>query len=236
MIEQSPSQLAAPVQHAPPNYGEHVLDQLYADMDQSGVMTPAVQSGMNTPFYTHSRSGSVDNLAALNNHSPAEAQNGAPSPDALSNRLYDLHMNSLNASSRNNSFRRLPENHSGGNTPHHHSGGQSFVHSRRASEEEDSRIRSGPPTPEHIDYADLAKVPSYQTAVMTPMSRTNPFDGSLPNYEAAISAPPSPAREFSHPVRNGINGSGNGTPNSHGGDSPLASIGFTAVPPPPAHR
>lgn len=242
MIEQTPAQIAAPLQHAPPNYGEHVLDQLYADMDQSGIMTPTVQSGMNTPFYTHSGGGSADNLAALNNHSPAEAQNGAPSPDALSNRLHDLHMNSLSTISRNNSFRRLPESHSGAHTPHHHSGGQSIVHSRRGSEEDDSRIRSGPSTPEHIDYAELAKVPSYQTAVKTPMPRTNPFDGSLPNYEAAISAPPSPTREFAHPIRTGMNGggsgsgSGSGTPNSHGRESPLASIGFTAVPPSSTHR
>jgi len=239
LVDQSPAATQAPVQHAPPNYGEHVLDQLYADMDTSGIMTPAVQSGMNTPFYSHSRGGSVDNLATENNHSPSGAQNGAPSPDALSNRLQDLHMSSRTTISRNNSFRRLPENHSGGNTPHHHSGNQSTAQSRRASEEDDTRLASGPSTPEHIDYADFTKVPSYQTAVKTPVPRTNPLDARLPDYETAISAPPSPAREFVSPARNGavngnVNGYGNGSGSGSGSGTPpggegLASVGFTAV-------
>jgi hypothetical protein len=202
-------------------------------MDLTGIMTPAVQSGMNTPFYSHSRGGSIENLAGLHNYSPngANGANGAPSPDALTNRLQNLHMSSRNPMSRNNSFRHLPENHSGGNTPHQQSGGQSVVQSRRTSEEEGDRVLSSPPTPEHIDYADLAKVPSYQTAVQAPPPRGISFDPTLPNYETAISAPPSPAREFVQLARNGAINGHNGvsiTPNGPSGDS-LASIGFTAV-------
>ena len=51
--------------HAPPLYGQHLLDQLYEDIDPSGFMTPGPASGINTPFYGHSRQGSSDNLAAM---------------------------------------------------------------------------------------------------------------------------------------------------------------------------
>ncbi|EFY90467.1 arrestin domain-containing protein [Metarhizium acridum CQMa 102] len=37
---------------APPGYGEHVLDQLYEDVDVSGFQTPAIPSGVSSPFYS----------------------------------------------------------------------------------------------------------------------------------------------------------------------------------------
>ncbi len=80
--------------HAPPLYGEHVLDQLYAEIDPSGYMTPGGPSGMNTPFYQQSRSGSAENLASMD-----QVTNTAIRAEALSNRLQNL-----NSSSRNNSF------------------------------------------------------------------------------------------------------------------------------------
>jgi hypothetical protein len=68
LLDQTPlsTQSTDITSHAPPLYGEHVLDQLYADMEQSGLQTPAPQSGMNTPFYAQSRTGSAENLASLN--------------------------------------------------------------------------------------------------------------------------------------------------------------------------
>lgn len=39
---------------APPGYGEHVLDQLYEDVDVSGFQTPGFQSGVSSPFYAQS--------------------------------------------------------------------------------------------------------------------------------------------------------------------------------------
>ncbi len=71
--------------HAPPLYGEHVLDQLYTDSDHSGHITPNLSSGMNTPFYMHSNTGSVESL---------QQQGAAPPqgvrPEALSTRLQNL--------------------------------------------------------------------------------------------------------------------------------------------------
>lgn len=249
LVDQTPlsTQSTDVANHAPPLYGEHILDQLYADVDQTGIMTPAPQSGMNTPFYSQSRAGSSDNLATLDNSS-APPPNGAVPPAALSSRLQNL-----NISSRNNSFRRLGAG-SGSNTPHHQphhdtevpgdfdnhhsSGHNSSTLSRRVSEEDEhhheggpSNLTSGQHSPEHIDFSDLGdltKVPSYRTAVKTPV-RGMSYDGALPNYEAAVSAPPSPTRTSSGPAAPGTeNGRrGNGDRNSY------PFLGFTPIHPPP---
>jgi hypothetical protein len=207
--------------HAPPLYGEHILDQLYADIDHSGFRTPAPQSGMSTPYYnqSRSRSGSNENITSLDGIAGTEVR-----PDALSSRLQSLDVG-LSSSSRNNSsfFRRGNASGSGGNTPLPHgysstgsmqnSVPRSFDHSldesslphsnplsRRTSEEDSvdgqgsGRI-TGRHTPEHIDYSeiDLSKVPSYTTAIRAPARGMSYNDAeALPNYETAISAPPSP--------------------------------------------
>ena len=213
LVDQTPlsTQSTDIASHAPPLYGEHILDQLYADIDQSGIMTPAPQSGMNTPFYSQSRTGSSENLGSLDS---AVDQNGAVPPAALSSRLQNLHNGS-----RNNSFTRMPPGpNSGGNTPHqapnnendpnyftnaahpaNNSNPDSNPLSRRTSEEEAhhegiSNLASGQHTPEHIDYSDLgdlSKVPSYSTAVKAPI-RSSTYSTGLPNYEAAISTPTTP--------------------------------------------
>jgi hypothetical protein len=249
LVDQTPLSIQSVdmTQHAPPLYGEHVLDQLYAGVDQAGIMTPAPQSGMNTPFYSQSRAGSSENLASMDVDSHP---NGAVPPAALSSRLQNL-----NTGSRNNSFRRLPHHAaSGANTPHHqnhnendtgyfdqnnHSGQNSNPLSRRVSEEENqggvSNMTSGQHTPEHIDYSDLGdltKVPSYRTAVKAPI-RGMSYNDVLPNYDAAISAPPSPVRTFSGPTTTGPDNSTNGINARTNG---VASLGFTPIhPPPPAH-
>jgi arrestin-related trafficking adapter 4/5/7 len=207
--------------HAPPLYGEHILDQLYADIDPSGFRTPAPQSGMSTPYgnQSRSRSGSNENMPSMDGIAGTEVR-----PDALSSRLQNLDVG-LSSSSRNSSslFRRGNASGSGGNTPLRHGYGstgsmqnsvpRSFDHfpdesslprsnplSRRTSEDENidgqgSGRTTGRHTPEHIDYSeiDLSKVPSYTTAIRAPargMSYTEAE--ALPNYETAISAPPSP--------------------------------------------
>lgn len=202
LIDQTPqsTQSVDIASHAPPLYGQHILDQLYAGMDQPGLMTPAPESGMNTPFYNHSRSGSSENLASLNE---AVVQNGIITPAALSSRLQNIDI-----LSRNRSFTRMQQaSNSEGNSPHPDFGSSgsprpalhSNVLSRRTSEEEEnnsglSNLTSGQQTPEHIDFTelgDLSKVPSYCTAVRTPVPTTS-SNAALPNYETAVSAPGSP--------------------------------------------
>jgi hypothetical protein len=210
LVDQTPqsAQSIDIASHAPPLYGEHILDQLYAGMDQPGLMTPAPESGMNTPFYNHSRTGSSDNIASLNE---AVDPNGVITPAALSSRLQNL-----DTASRNSTFTRMQNTlNSGGNTPHPEAGSSDSPHpplhnnvlSRRTSEEEEhnsgfSNLTSGQHTPEHIDYSelgDLSKVPSYSTAVRAPIpSMTSP--AGLPNYETAVSAPASPRMIQGSPV------------------------------------
>lgn len=233
LLDQTPnsSQSVDIDSHAPPLYGEHVLDQLYADIDLSGMMTPGQQSGMNTPLYSHSRSGSTENLAFT-----MDAPVGtAVGPEALSSRLQDIAI-----SPRNSSFLRRPQGQEqpsdDGGHLRHDSGSSSSMQqyagqsssfsgpsstlaprsdplSRRTSEEDHphaenigSEATSGTLTPEHIDYsytksdlADLTKVPSYTTAIRVPFRALSSSSDlqHLPNYEAAISRPPSPVRGYS---------------------------------------
>ncbi|KAL1859515.1 hypothetical protein VTK73DRAFT_7578 [Phialemonium thermophilum] len=172
---------------APPGYGEHLLDELYDEVDLPGLQTPAVHSGMSTPFYAHSRAGSAENLAAM-------LHSTAVPPAALSSRLQSM---SLDSSLHHNPLiMRGSPSETG--TPHqpsdalHPPTSQSAPLSRRTSNEHSS----GSNTPEHVDFPDLtelSKVPSYHTAVRTPVRPLNITESSaLPDYETAISAPASP--------------------------------------------
>ncbi|KAI0898864.1 hypothetical protein F4806DRAFT_486266 [Annulohypoxylon nitens] len=187
---------------APPGYGMHVLDQLYEDMEPNGLMTPAVQSGVNSPFYAQSRAGSTENLAAM-------AHAIAVPPAALSSRLQNV---SLDESRRNESYTSMTSV-SGSTTPFHHpqegdhTGESSQAHStqlsRQTSEEDHVPHAGGHHTPpEHTEFLDmeqLSKVPSYTTATRAPLPRSNSYTGpiALPDYQTVInsmSSPNSPTR------------------------------------------
>jgi len=179
---------------APPGYGEHVLDQLYDEIDTADLQTPAVQSGVNSPMYSHSRSGSHENLAAM-------ASIGAVAPAALTSRLQSM---SMDASSRPSSFISSPTI-SGANTPYSgpapqepESHNTSPPPSAPLSRHHSGESGSGHDTPEHVDYPEmsvLCKVPSYATAMRT--TRVTPLSGPeqvrLPDYQTAVSAPGSPS-------------------------------------------
>jgi hypothetical protein len=104
--------------------------------------------------------------------------------------------------------------------------------SRRTSEDDEnhiSNVASGHQTPEHADYADLSKVPSYSTAVRAPV-RGMSYTDALPTYEAVSSAPPSPERTFSTPVSTSAP-----SENAHR-RNPMSSVGFTPIEAlPPVH-
>lgn len=177
---------------APPGYGEHVLDQLYEDVEISGFQTPAFQSGVSSPFYAQSGSGSAENLASLGHAAPI-------APAALSSRLADV---SLNPSHRNRSYTSMLSHppsgrvsptwgpHGSGPRPEPASTGLT-----RSNSEED---HSGRNSTEHVDldlaeFAELNRVPSYATAVRTPArSRAQPTAGLVPDYQTALHAPRTP--------------------------------------------
>lgn len=175
---------------APPGYGEHVLDQLYEDVDPAGFHTPGIQSGVNSPYYAHSRAGSADNLAALADHAPV-------APAALSSRLANVSMDSPRRNSSYTSMhsvmgRTSPPSGPQGAAPR--SEPQSASLTRCNSREDHSRRTSV----EHFDadetdIAELSRVPSYATAVRTPArSRTQTGSCPVPDYQTALSAPRTP--------------------------------------------
>ncbi|MCJ1397494.1 hypothetical protein MMC11_000687 [Xylographa trunciseda] len=186
----------------PPNYGEHLFDQLYSDVDPSGYMTPG---GSNTPFNSQSRSGSSENLASMRD----VTFDDEVSANTLRNRL-----SSLTDPIATRARERTPI--SGTSTPQPRtvaspSGsrhpsiaisapGEYFANSTggaHASGTASPRSRSSSEdglTPQHIERAVLSRVPSYNTALQTPV-RT-PCSDSLPTYQDATSRPstPPPAR------------------------------------------
>ncbi|OCL06231.1 carbon catabolite repression protein cred [Glonium stellatum] len=187
-------------QTAPPTYGLHQLDELYNGIDPSGFMTPgprgsAGNSGVNTPFYSLSRSGSHEDIPSTLGAVAHEDGNGA-SASALHSRLSNLSMN-INRTTRFAPTWGSSHHSSGGSTPHSadesHTASSSNSHSRHGS------IRSyfgdqgtgadDYPHPEY-DMEALIRTPSYNTAVRTP-ART-PISEDLPTYETATSRPTSP--------------------------------------------
>lgn len=208
LVRQSPTETTAVsrmVGIAPPGYGEHILDQLYEDVDMnglnSGFQTPAIQSGVNTPFYALSRAGSAENL-----HQMAGMQ--AVPPAALSSRLQDV---SLDPSNRSHSYTSVhgAATTDGATTPHsthptdssHNSPPPSAPLSRSHSGETHSHVYtpSGINTPEHVEFEDLNKVPSYSTAVKTPVRPLSMMESMvLPTYNSAVSAPSSPTIATAH--------------------------------------
>jgi hypothetical protein len=176
---------------APPGYGEHVLDQLYEDVDVSGFQTPGFQSGLSSPFYAQSRAGSNENLAALAHSRPV-------APAALSSRLADVSLDPSQRTTSSTSLRSLGSSGfmsptSAPQVPVPRSEPATTALTRTNSSEDSSRNSA-----EHIDLdatdlVELSKVPSYQTAVKTPArSRAGTGDLLLPDYQTALSAPRTP--------------------------------------------
>ena len=187
--------------HAPPLYGEHHLDQLYSDVDPSGYMTPAEAT---TPYSSQSRNGSSETLASMADLSPNDAEVSA---NTLRNRLSSL--------TDPVAIRARDRRHgSGTNSPQHRgysspggsrepsisvsapSGSEYFVspggtasgpgHTSPLSRSNSDEAAA----PQHIERAVLSRVPSYNTALQTPV-RT-PCSDDLPTYQTAVSRPSTP--------------------------------------------
>jgi hypothetical protein len=112
----------------------------------------------------------MENLASLNAPFP---------PAALSSRLADV---STDPSQRN------PPS-----PPHApRSEPQSTALSRSNSGEDNSGRASPEADVDMSEFADLSRVPSYQTAVRTPAARATSGATGLPDYHTALSAPSTP--------------------------------------------
>ena len=208
------------LQHsAPPMYGEHHFDQLFSDIDPAGYRTPgATLSALGTP-YSSSRNISSENLSSMD--AVADAP-GHVSASALQHRLQNLrtsdmiipsiarqdHDQPVNGSlsrrgsaaqahgdcSVNTNGNIRGREGSQGNTSGVNSVPDSNHVSRRTSNE-DQPHTSGTATPmfgsDHFE--DLSKVPSYSTAVRTPIPRSGTSGVDLPSYGSCIAeSRPSP--------------------------------------------
>lgn len=97
---------------APPGYGEHILDQLYDEMDVHNLQTPAPMSAVHSPLYGLSRAGSSENLASMAASMPVP-------PAALTSRLQDVSLREAAAARRNrNSTHGITPPISGVSTPY----------------------------------------------------------------------------------------------------------------------
>ncbi|KAF2494718.1 carbon catabolite repression protein cred [Lophium mytilinum] len=187
-------------QTAPPLYGLHQLDELYNGIDTSGFMTPGgANSGLNTPFYSQSRSGSNEDIPTTLDAVAHEDGPGA-SASALHTRLSNLSMAQNGRQARfippHNADRSRSYHSSGNSTPHtEDQGSSSQPNSYRSGRGYFDMRGSANPAEEsgspEYNMEALSKIPSYNTAVRTP-ART-PLSENLPTYEIATSRPASPA-------------------------------------------
>ncbi|KAL2126539.1 hypothetical protein VTI74DRAFT_714 [Chaetomium olivicolor] len=183
---------------APPSYNLHTLDQLYDDMEPLALHTPiGGRSGVSSPLRGHSRAGSVEDLAALVRQ---HASPTAISPSLLSSRLQSMSLEERHRSASWNSNLSAAGTVAGsGAASSLHPSEESYtppLASTPLTRHNSSEDPSGSSTPpEHLDFVDiqeLSKVPSYTTAVRTPIRRVPVEEFSLPDYNTALSAPSSP--------------------------------------------
>ncbi|OCK84655.1 hypothetical protein K432DRAFT_413882 [Lepidopterella palustris CBS 459.81] len=197
-------------QTAPPTYGLHQLDELYNGIDTSGYMTPGARgsagnSGVNTPFYNQSRSGSNEDIpstldAVAHENGDGASEGVGASATALHSRLSNLSINQNNRTTRFAPALVSSHHSSGGSTPHSstdEASSSSQPHSLPSLRFQSGRGYYG----DYIAGADdfghgeydmeaLVRTPSYNTAVRMP-ART-PISEDLPTYEIATSRPTSP--------------------------------------------
>lgn len=197
---------------APPQYGQHQLDQVFSDIDPAGYMSRA-GSGPNTPagLLAQSRRASDENLQSLDGVASGDLAHGSATPAALHSRLTDLqdtdvpepdgHPQSLPSSGTGTpagvqARRDSPENihRSLANSRNRSSIVIPTAQSPQASADTSRRTSADEET-ENLSAAqyliDLSRVPSYNAALRTPIPAT-PYDDHPPSYIDATSRPTSP--------------------------------------------
>lgn len=236
VVDQRPQATRAAIQNdidhaAPPVYEQHQFDQLYSDLDVAGYRSPGAALSSNVTPHSLSRRASHENISSLVAvaHDP-----NSVSASALSRRLADLRTSDRPAVSgmtgsecqpsrgdlsRGDPYGRVDNDDPSPGTslpssagPQTHVGvvGVAGAHeaARMSPMEEGRMYTSGSTTPFfHTDhFEDLAKVPSYTTAVRTPAPRSGD-SLDLPSYGAIVaqaqtelaSVPPPPSAHLRQP-------------------------------------
>ncbi|GAB7365300.1 hypothetical protein MBLNU230_g6381t1 [Neophaeotheca triangularis] len=155
---------------APPEYGRHILDQVFSDIDPSGYMSHA-GSAPGTPggWYAQSRRGSSENLASLNglangaadfDHAPDPTRHGSATPSILHSRLADLQERGSSHSAR------TPHSHpsSAGAISPHPGNSNSTIHEQQHSPEARPRMAPSSAPNGHTSYFSPAQGASPHTS------------------------------------------------------------------------
>lgn len=202
---------------APPTYERHQLDKLYDDIDPNNFM-----SGANTPYNALSRNPSNENLngmlmdsTTLSNtyrnstgHSASRTpitlgESSSPSALQLQNRLAELQESNANV---DDEFAQ-PSPHPSPRLAHRSLRAAgirgSYHHLQSLHPGMAMAAASLPNNPDYFhavitpngqfDMEALARIPSYTTAVRTPMVTPPASADGLPTYDVAMSTPNSPS-------------------------------------------
>jgi hypothetical protein len=197
---------------APPQYGRHYLDQLYSDISLSGFVSRAA-SGPVTPagMATLSRRTSNDNITSLGGM--IDAQHGSAVPQLLHSRLTSLQESEGDQSQPWPQTGSSPPDTNNSHVADHPTppsaasllrqppglqiptmcGTTSSTSSSQANSipRPDTNVGFTSTVESDFDLDQLARVPSYNTALRTPGVVT-PLSDCPPSYVIATSRPPSP--------------------------------------------
>ncbi|KAF2760263.1 hypothetical protein EJ05DRAFT_492081 [Pseudovirgaria hyperparasitica] len=171
------------MQAAPPLYGRHQLDSLYHEIDPSDFHSQPA-SVVHTPFQALSRNPSNEHLQTSID-SVADVDQEA-SASVLHSRLVTLRLDQ-DASDRPSAPQRSGSQHSF-HTTSHTSTPSTAIDSTRLPEATSGYF----PDQDRLgfDMSALSRIPSYNTAVRTPLP--TPLSEDLPTYDLATSQPSSP--------------------------------------------
>ncbi|KIW14414.1 hypothetical protein PV08_07197 [Exophiala spinifera] len=207
---------------APPLYGQHILDALYLDVDGYRTPGMALSSP-GTPYLhsRHASSENLASLAGIANGtyvSPIALENrlqdlhfadagqtiddeneasalgrsrsNSNAPHSMED-YFLSHPSTPGAQPRLSPFE--PSSYSGPSSVPASLPGSNLMSRRTSEEDEGQASGSRTPFPQYDHMEDLARVPSYATAVKAPAPRTPYEDSScLPTYGAAVRAPSPP--------------------------------------------
>lgn len=209
---------------APPVYGQHTLDALYSDVDGYRTPGMALSSPGTPYLHSrHASSENLASLAGVANGnyvSPIALENrlqGLRFADAGGANDDENDASGAAGRSRGNSSAPQsvedyflshsstpgaqprwsplePSSHNGLYSANQSQPGSNLMSRRTSEEDEGQPSGSRTPFPQYDHMEDLARVPSYATAVKAPAPRT-PYEESscLPTYGAAVREPSPPA-------------------------------------------
>jgi hypothetical protein len=216
----------------PPSYERHQLDQLYDDIDPSNFM-----SGANTPFYGISRNPSRENLNGMMD--AATAQNTAANYPGSQN-LQDLQSRLAQLQDRERDWNidedfahpsprvSIQAPPTGLTSRHNAISFRGSYHQQLHPPTNNGYFSSTNGSSSSYDMEALARIPSYNTAMRTPVVTPPATRDGLPTYDTAISTPNSPQPQPMMPPPRAHTRGGSSSSGSDGGSIRTLSLSHQA--------